>query len=91
MRKASQVGCRLFCEAGPVIQSQLPAAASGRKWRIRPQHIRLKAMRGATKATSIAAVKLARTMIDQRLAMRRVCRDTCVESVRINILCSKTL
>jgi hypothetical protein len=35
-------------------------------------HIKPKPRRGATKATSIAVVKIARTTSDRRLAMRRV-------------------
>jgi hypothetical protein len=41
--------------------SLLPAAASGRKWRIRAPHIRLKPRRGARNATSITVVKLSST------------------------------
>ena len=62
--------------------SPLPGAASGRKWRIRAPHIRPNPRRGATNATSIAVVKLARTPSDRRLAMRRVPSDTCVASAR---------
>jgi hypothetical protein len=38
-------------------------------------------MRGATNATSIAVVKLARTTKDRRLATRRVRADSCVPTV----------
>src|SRR5213078_2730920 len=65
--------------------------ASGRKWRIRAVHIRPKAKRGATNATSIAIVKLARTTSDLRLAMRRVRSGTCVASARTSISRSKKL
>jgi hypothetical protein len=59
---------------------RLPAAA-GRKWRIRaPPHIRPKPKRGATNATGIAVMKLASTTSERRLAIRRVCADTCVAS-----------
>ena len=42
---------------------------SGRKWRIRPPHIRAKPTRGAMNAINMAVVKIARTTIDRRLAM----------------------
>jgi hypothetical protein len=65
--------------------------ASGRKWRIRAQHIRPKLRRGATNETSIAVVKLARTTSDRRLAIRRVRAETCVGSARVNTSLSKTI
>jgi len=57
-------------------RDRLPGTA-GRKWMIRAQ-MRPKPIRGATIATSIAVVKLARTMSDRLLARRRVRADTCV-------------
>ena len=49
---------------------------SGRKWRIRAPHIKPKLTRGATNAISMAAVKIARTTSERRLAIRRVPSDT---------------
>jgi hypothetical protein len=49
-------------------------AAFGRKWRMRAPHIRPKPRRGATIATCMAVVKLAKTPSDRCLAMRRVRR-----------------
>ena len=72
-------------------RSSPPGAASGRKWRIRAPHIMPNPSRGATNATSIAVVKLARTPSDRRLATRRVSSDTCVASARVKTSCSKAL
>jgi hypothetical protein len=68
-------------------RDRLPGT-TGRKWMIRAQ-MRPKPIRGATIATSIAVVKLARTMSDRLLARRRVRADTCVALA--NTWCPKTL
>ena len=67
--------------------------ASGRKWRTGAAHIRPKAKRGATSATSMAVVKLASTTRDRRRAIRRVRAVFYLvgDSARVNNSRSKTL
>src|SRR5262245_22285358 len=50
--------------------------SSGHKWRSKAPHIRPKERRGATKATSVAVPKIARTARERRLATRRARPDT---------------
>ena len=55
---------------------------SGRTWRSRAPQISAKPTRGATNATSIAVVKIARTASERRLAIRRVRTGTSTASAR---------
>jgi pimeloyl-ACP methyl ester carboxylesterase len=58
---------------------------------MRAAQISAKPRRGATNATSIAVVKIARTTSDRRLATRRTRSDTCVVFARAKTSRSKML
>src|SRR5262245_10905877 len=71
---------RYGCQPTDFSNQRLAKGSSGRKWRSKAPHMRAKETRGATKARSVAAPKVARTARDRHLAMRRARLDTRVAS-----------